>query len=129
MHASTQAARPARAAIAYWREAIALFIYRQEQDRSLVWFRLAFADFESPDVQLCAFQDTIVRQDQPVLESLTPERLPPDLRVELRTSADRSLVGLSALSPAAGDHLCEPAPVRIFRAHRGERCRAQPGCR
>jgi phenylpropionate dioxygenase-like ring-hydroxylating dioxygenase large terminal subunit len=72
-----------------WRESIALFIAPAEPERSIVWFRLAVADFESPDEKLRAFQDTIFRQDQPVLESQTPKRLPLDLRAELHTSADR----------------------------------------
>ena len=47
-------------------------------------------DFDSPDEKLRAFQDTIFRQDQPVLESQQPRRLPLDLRAELHTSADRA---------------------------------------
>ena len=79
-----------KTAVADWREAIALFIAPVDQERSVVWFRLAVADFESPDDKLRAFQDTIFRQDQPVLESQQPRRLPLDLRAELHTSADRA---------------------------------------
>ena len=77
-------------AVADWRESIALFIAPVEHERSIAWFRLAVADFDSPDDKLRAFQDTIFRQDQPVLESQQPRRLPLDLRAELHTSADRA---------------------------------------
>ncbi|MBC5781616.1 aromatic ring-hydroxylating dioxygenase subunit alpha [Ramlibacter sp. USB13] len=77
-------------AVADWRESIALFIAPVEAERSTCWFRLAVADFDSPDEKLRAFQDTIFRQDQPVLESQQPKRLPLDLRAELHTSADRA---------------------------------------
>lgn len=77
-------------AVAGWREAIGLFICPLDEERSRVWFRLAVADFESPDDKLRAFQDTIFVQDQPVLESQTPKRLPLDLRAELHTAADRA---------------------------------------
>jgi phenylpropionate dioxygenase-like ring-hydroxylating dioxygenase large terminal subunit len=77
-------------AVEDWRESIALFIAPVEPERSTVWFRLAVADFESTDAKLQAFQDTIFRQDQPVLESQRPKLLPLDLRAELHTSADRA---------------------------------------
>lgn len=77
-------------AVQDWRESIALFIAPVEPERSVVWFRLAVADFESPDDKLRAFQDAIFRQDQPVLESQAPKRLPLDLRAELHTAADRA---------------------------------------
>ncbi|MCG2591945.1 aromatic ring-hydroxylating dioxygenase subunit alpha [Ramlibacter sp. XY19] len=77
-------------AVPDWREAIALFICPVEPERSLVWFRLAVADFESGDEKLRAFQDTIFRQDQPVLESQSPKRLPLDPRAELHSAADRA---------------------------------------
>lgn len=77
-------------AVQDWREAIALFVAPVEPERSVAWFRLAVADFDSPDAKLREFQDTIFRQDQPVLESQTPRRLPLDLRAELHTAADRA---------------------------------------
>jgi len=77
-------------AVEDWRESIALFIAPVEPERSTVWFRLAVADFASPDAKLQAFQETIFRQDQPVLESQRPRLLPLDLRAELHTSADRA---------------------------------------
>lgn len=77
-------------AVADWRESIALFICPAAAERSVVWFRLAVADFESSDDKLRAFQDTIFRQDQPVLESQQPRALPLDPRAELHTAADRA---------------------------------------
>jgi phenylpropionate dioxygenase-like ring-hydroxylating dioxygenase large terminal subunit len=77
-------------AVPGWREQIALFICPLGEERSRVWFRLAVADFDSPEEKLRAFQDTIFRQDQPVLESQAPKRLPLDLRAELHTAADRA---------------------------------------
>jgi phenylpropionate dioxygenase-like ring-hydroxylating dioxygenase large terminal subunit len=77
-------------AVPDWRESIALFLCPAEAELSIAWFRLAVADFESPDEKLLAFQDTIFRQDQPVLESQRPKRLPLDLRAELHTAADRA---------------------------------------
>lgn len=73
-----------------WRESIALYICPVTPVRSRVWFRLAVADFESPDEKLQAFQHTIFTQDQPVLESQMPQRLPLDLRAELHTAADKA---------------------------------------
>ena len=73
-----------------WRESIALFICPVTPERSRVWFRLAVADFESPDDKLQAFQHTIFTQDQPVLESQRPQRLPLDLRAERHTAADKA---------------------------------------
>ncbi|MFY3383102.1 Rieske 2Fe-2S domain-containing protein [Paracidovorax sp. MALMAid1276] len=73
-----------------WRESIALFICPMTPVHSRVWFRLAVADFESPDEKLQAFQHTIFTQDQPVLESQMPQRLPLDLRAELHTAADKA---------------------------------------
>jgi phenylpropionate dioxygenase-like ring-hydroxylating dioxygenase large terminal subunit len=80
----------ASTALQGYRESIALFICPLTPDTSRVWFRLAVADFESDDDQLRAFQHTIFTQDQPVLESQHPRRLPLDLRAELHTAADRA---------------------------------------
>lgn len=77
-------------ALAGWRESIALFVCPVTPETSRVWFRLAVADFESPDEKLQAFQHTIFTQDQPVLESQVPQRLPLDLRAELHTAADKA---------------------------------------
>jgi phenylpropionate dioxygenase-like ring-hydroxylating dioxygenase large terminal subunit len=77
-------------AVAGWREAIALFICPMGPERSRVWFRLAVADFQSLDQTLRDFQHTIFTQDQPVLESQSPKRLPLDLRAEVHTAADKA---------------------------------------
>jgi phenylpropionate dioxygenase-like ring-hydroxylating dioxygenase large terminal subunit len=86
----TKMPEPGSVAVPDWREAIALFICPVDEERSCVWFRLAVADFESSDDKLRSFQETIFLQDQPVLESQTPKRLPLDLRAELHTRADRA---------------------------------------
>lgn len=77
-------------AVPDWRESIAMFICPLEEERSRVWFRLAVADFDSSEEKLRSFQDAIFLQDQPVLESQSPKRLPLELRAELHTSADRA---------------------------------------
>lgn len=74
------------------RESIALFVCPIEPERSRVWIRMAMNDFDSPDERLQQFQDTIFGQDQPVLESQRPKRLPitPQAPVnELHSAADR----------------------------------------
>lgn len=80
----------ASVAVAGYRESIGLFICPLGQEHSRVWFRLAVADFESPDEKLQAFQHTIFTQDQPVLESQKPKRLPLDLRAEVHTAVDKA---------------------------------------
>jgi phenylpropionate dioxygenase-like ring-hydroxylating dioxygenase large terminal subunit len=77
-------------AVTGWRESIGLFICPMGPERSRVWFRLAVADFHSLDETLRDFQHTIFTQDQPVLESQTPKRLPLDLRAEVHTAADKA---------------------------------------
>lgn len=81
--------RPDDPALTDYHEAIGLFICPLTPETSRVWFRLAVADFASTDEQLRAFQHTIFTQDQPVLESQRPQRLPLDLRAEQHTAADR----------------------------------------
>ncbi len=73
-----------------YRESIALFICPITAQTSRVWFRLAVADFNSPDDKLRGFQHTIFMQDKPILESQTPKCLPLDLRNELHTAADKA---------------------------------------
>jgi phenylpropionate dioxygenase-like ring-hydroxylating dioxygenase large terminal subunit len=80
----------ASVAVQSYRESIALFICPMGHERSRVWFRLAVADFQSLDQTLRDFQHTIFTQDQPVLESQTPKRLPLDLRAEAHTAADKA---------------------------------------
>jgi phenylpropionate dioxygenase-like ring-hydroxylating dioxygenase large terminal subunit len=83
----------ATVALADFRESIALFICPVTPESSRVWFRLAMNDFDSPDATLQAFQHTIFTQDQPVLESQRPRRLPISDSApvqELHSGADRS---------------------------------------
>ena len=75
------------------RESIALFICPLTAETSRVWFRLAMNDFDSTEATLQAFQHTIFMQDQPVLESQSPRRLPISDQApvqELHCAADRS---------------------------------------
>jgi phenylpropionate dioxygenase-like ring-hydroxylating dioxygenase large terminal subunit len=72
-----------------WRDEIALFVCPVDPEHSRVWFRLAVADTASSDAELRAFQHTIFTQDQPVLESQRPKRLPLS-GGELHCAADRS---------------------------------------
>jgi phenylpropionate dioxygenase-like ring-hydroxylating dioxygenase large terminal subunit len=58
------------------RDEIGLFVCPQEPETSVVWFRLAVTDRVSSDAELRAFQHTIFAQDQPILESQSPKRLP-----------------------------------------------------
>jgi phenylpropionate dioxygenase-like ring-hydroxylating dioxygenase large terminal subunit len=72
-----------------YRDEIGLFVCPQDHERSVVWFRVAVTDTASSDAELRAFQHAIFTQDQPVLESQQPKRLP--LRSgELHCAADRS---------------------------------------
>ncbi|MEN9537995.1 MAG: hypothetical protein RLZZ126_230 [Pseudomonadota bacterium] len=72
-----------------YQESIGLFICPTAPEHSRIWFRLAVADFEASAESLRGFQDTIFRQDQPVLESQRPRRLPLDVRAERHSPADK----------------------------------------
>lgn len=85
----TKVPEPGSTRLTHWREAIGLFICPVSAENCRVWFRLAMADHESSDEALAAFQHTIFCQDQPVLESQQPKRLPLEPRSELHTSVDR----------------------------------------
>jgi phenylpropionate dioxygenase-like ring-hydroxylating dioxygenase large terminal subunit len=71
-----------------YRDEIALFVCPADEESSRVWFRMALTDHVSSDEQIRAFQHTIFTQDQPVLESQRPKRLP--LTGEVHCAADRS---------------------------------------
>ncbi len=89
----TKVPDPATVALADFRESIALFVCPVTPETSRVWFRLAMNDFDSLDASLQAFQHTIFTQDQPVLESQRPKRLPISDSApvqELHSAADRS---------------------------------------
>lgn len=70
-------------------EAIAMFVCPVTEETSVAWTRMAMNDFESPDARLIEFQDTIFGQDQPVLESQRPKRLPLRPDAEVPCAADR----------------------------------------
>ncbi len=72
-----------------YRDEIGLFVCPQEPEQSVVWFRLAVTDHASSDAELRAFQHTIFTQDQPILESQSPKRLPARTG-ELHCAADRA---------------------------------------
>lgn len=72
-----------------YRDEIALFVCPADHESSRVWFRMALTDFDSSDEQIRAFQHTIFTQDQPVLESQRPRRLPVS-GGEVHCAADRS---------------------------------------
>lgn len=94
-----------------YRESIALFIQPEAPTRCRVWFRLAVPDWASSEAELCAFQDTIFRQDQPVLESQQPALLPvggtddpstPAWPAEVHCAADRSAMAYRRYLQALG---------------------------
>lgn len=71
-------------------DVIALYICPVDPERSTVWFRMAVTDFASSDEELRAFQHTIFTQDQPILESQQPRRLPLAAGAEVHHAADRA---------------------------------------
>lgn len=72
-----------------YRDEIGLFVCPVDEETSRVWFRMALTDFDSSDEEIRAFQHTIFTQDQPVLESQRPKRLPLSSG-EVHCAADRS---------------------------------------
>lgn len=72
-----------------YRDEIALFVCPVDEESSRVWFRMALTDFDSSDEEIRAFQHAIFTQDQPVLESQRPKRLPLSSG-EVHCAADRS---------------------------------------
>lgn len=72
-----------------YRDEIALFASPVDHERTRVWFRMALTDVDSTDEQIRTFQHTIFTQDQPVLESQQPKRLPLS-GGEVHCAADRS---------------------------------------
>jgi phenylpropionate dioxygenase-like ring-hydroxylating dioxygenase large terminal subunit len=92
-------------ALAGFRESIAMFVCPLSPEQSRVWIRLAMNDFESSDQRLQDFQDTIFRQDQPVLESQRPRTLPISDEApvkELHSAADRSSAAYRRYLRASG---------------------------
>jgi phenylpropionate dioxygenase-like ring-hydroxylating dioxygenase large terminal subunit len=71
------------------REAIALMLQPLTETTTRVWIILALNDFTSSDDDLRAFQDTIFLQDQPILESQSPAKLPLIPGAEVSVVCDR----------------------------------------
>ena len=76
-------------AVAGLEESIAMFVCPVTEESSVAWTRMAMNDFDSPDARLIDFQNTIFGQDQPVLESQQPKRLPLAPDAEAHSAADR----------------------------------------
>ena len=85
----TKQPEPGSTAIEGLWESIAMFVCPVTEESSVAWTRMAMNDFESPDARLIDFQNTIFGQDQPVLESQQPKRLPLQANAEAHSSADR----------------------------------------
>jgi phenylpropionate dioxygenase-like ring-hydroxylating dioxygenase large terminal subunit len=64
-----------------------------EETRSIAWMWIAMNyGREIPSEQIRSFQDRIVAQDVPVVESQRPVRLPLDLQAELHLRSDRTSI-------------------------------------
>jgi len=72
------------------RDTVALMVCPRDHESSRVWFVAAMSGISADDNQVRAFQDAIFAQDQPVLESQRPRRLP--LTAEVHGGADRASV-------------------------------------
>lgn len=86
----TKAPEASKVAIDDFRESIALFVLPMTQETCRVWIRLAMTDFTSTDAHLRGFQDAIFAQDQPIVESQRPRRLPLEPGAELHCAADKA---------------------------------------
>ena len=85
----TKKPEPGSTAIEGLWESIAMFVCPVTEESSVAWTRMAMNDFDSPDARLIDFQNTIFGQDQPVLESQRPKRLPLRPDAEVHSAADR----------------------------------------
>jgi phenylpropionate dioxygenase-like ring-hydroxylating dioxygenase large terminal subunit len=75
------------------RFAIYLTVSPVEETHSIAWMWIALNyAWEIPDEQIRAFQDRIVAQDVPIVESQRPARLPLDLQAELHLRSDRTSI-------------------------------------
>lgn len=82
-------------------EAYALWVCPQDEERCRVWFTLFTSDLHRPAGELQAFQQTIFLQDQGVLESQRPKRLPLH-GGEVHSAADRLSMAYRRYLLAAG---------------------------
>ena len=78
--------------VAGFSESIALFVCPMAPEHSRVWFRLAVTDWTADEAKLRAFQHEIFVQDQPILESQFPKRLPLAARAKKHAVADKASV-------------------------------------
>jgi phenylpropionate dioxygenase-like ring-hydroxylating dioxygenase large terminal subunit len=60
--------------------------------KSRAWMYVAMDYGELPDSQVRQFQDDVIKQDIPILESQRPELLPLDLQAELHLRSDRTAI-------------------------------------
>ena len=73
--------------------AIFLTVTPVEEKRSLAWMWIAMNyAFDVPAAEIRTFQDRIVAQDVPIVESQRPEALPLDLQAELHLRSDRTAI-------------------------------------
>ncbi|HIK52038.1 MAG TPA: aromatic ring-hydroxylating dioxygenase subunit alpha [Oscillatoriales cyanobacterium M59_W2019_021] len=64
-----------------------------EEELCLGWMWIAMNyGWDLPESELRQFQDTVVRQDIPIVESQVPRRLPLDLRAEVHLPCDRASI-------------------------------------
>jgi phenylpropionate dioxygenase-like ring-hydroxylating dioxygenase large terminal subunit len=89
-----------RPLIAYFRKestgprfAMMLMMTPVEPAQSVIWqWMLMNHSYDTPEEELLAFQDEIVYQDLPVVESQRPGLLPLDLQVELHLRSDKMAI-------------------------------------
>ncbi|WP_299021518.1 aromatic ring-hydroxylating dioxygenase subunit alpha [uncultured Tepidimonas sp.] len=70
-------------------DAYVLWVCPMQEESCRVWFVQHTTDFDTPDESLRTFQAMIFAQDQPILESQTPKRLPLYAGGEAMCAADR----------------------------------------
>jgi phenylpropionate dioxygenase-like ring-hydroxylating dioxygenase large terminal subunit len=64
-----------------------------EEEECIAWMWMAMNhSYEIPEVEQRAFQDRIVAQDIPIVESQRPKRLPLDLQAEFHLPCDRASI-------------------------------------
>lgn len=73
--------------------AILLMVTPHDTLTSTMWMIMALNySHDTPEAELVAFQDRIVAQDLPIVESQRPELLPLDLQAELHLRSDRTAI-------------------------------------
>ncbi len=60
--------------------------------KSVVWMYVAMDYGNLSDAEIRGFQDEIIKQDIPIVESQRPELLPLDLQAELHLRSDRTAI-------------------------------------